>query len=128
MPSRNVHEHAPVPVAAFFFHDGPDIVDLRKVKRIILVGPAGKHLVIGVVVFLGKPLVVGPGHPNVDVVVPGNVALVPHCAQQRTIGQIIPQPLLVAEALHVLQDVHHVDEELVVGYLFHFLNFFLSMG
>ena len=120
---EDVDKDAPVAVAAFFHTQGPDVVDLREIQRIILVGPAGQDLVVRVVIFLAEPLVVRAGHPDVDVVVPGNVSLVPDGAEQGTIGQIVPQPLLVAEALHVLQDVHHVDEELVVGYFFHITKY-----
>ena len=93
------------------FNLGADIVDLGEVERIVLVGPGGEYLIVRVVVFLAEPLVVWAGHPNVNVIIPGDESFVTDGAQQRSVGQIIPEPFFFAEPLHILQDIHHMDAE-----------------
>ena len=51
-------------------------------------------------------LVVRAGHVHVDVVVPGDVALVPHRPQQRAARQVVDQPVGVAV---LRQRVQHLD-------------------
>ena len=52
---------------------------------------------------LHKPLVILPQHGQVDVVVPGDVALVPHRPDEGAAVGKIPQPVFPADPLHLVQ-------------------------
>jgi hypothetical protein len=57
--------------------------------------------------------VVAPRHVDVDVVVPGNEALMPHRSQEGAASETITEAVLLAEGVEV--DLLQVDETELVG-------------
>lgn len=50
-----------------------------------------------------KPDIIFIGHADVDIIVPGDKALMPHCAEQRTAGEKIGDVVCLTDALDFLQ-------------------------
>ena len=63
------------------------------------------HAIV-VVIGLEELLVVLARHVDVDIVVPGNIALVTHGTNQRATGKEISQAMCLAKLMHMVQNAH----------------------
>ena len=80
------------------------VADLPEIQWPLYVRLRGMEGIDVVLPMLDEPVVVGPGHPQVDVIVPGDEPLVTHGAKHRPPGEIVADAVFLAEGIHVFQD------------------------
>ena len=104
---EDIDEYAPIPVSALLDDDGACVVDLGEIQGIIggVAGPDGLEMVVPIL--FQEPVVIRPRHPDVDVVVPGDEALMPDRPEQGSEGQVIPGSVLFTPGVDIGKDVHH---------------------
>ena len=105
-------------------HQRPDEGFLRvaepgEIQPTVVVGFRGIDLHALRLEFLDEPLVIRPEHHDVDVVVPGDEALVPHGAEERAISERIADVMLRAEAVQGLEKQEALRLDFRKGQQFH---------
>ena len=53
-----------------------------------------------------KGLVILTRHVDVDIIIPGDIALVAHSTNQGAATEELPQAVSLAEAMHLIEDAH----------------------
>ena len=106
---EDVHVNTDFKALCFIFnHQCASIDDFR--KRVIIVGLAvginSLENAIRILIFLQEPLVVGSGHIDVDIIVPGNVALMADGSNEGSAGEEIAQMLLFTELMYIVENSH----------------------
>ena len=98
------------------------LVNPTEIQIVVRIGFANDLISVGSIGF-AEALVVLAGHKNVDVVIPGNKALMTDGPDQRAIGQRVLDPILFAELVDVFQDVQAQLLNLLGRQFFHFSAF-----
>ena len=90
-----------------FYQIRPAVNDLRKGEIIVLrTTPVLQLKIRRVLIALQEPFIVGPGHTDVDVVIPGDIALVTYGTQHRAKRQGILYLMAGAELMQVVENTH----------------------
>ena len=126
---EDIHLHADFPPMVRQIHllqQGPfqAYIGIRGIISRVQFGGENHQVRVFPIEGMDEPLVIGSGHPEVDVLVPGNVSLVPDGPDQAAISEKIPDAVPGAEVVDFYGDAGLETLQLFNGYLFHFSSMF----
>ena len=104
---ENVYIQAEPVIFSTLFGDSRRIVYFcKKVHKIRLGIMRTIQTLVSPPLILGyKAFKIGPGHQNIDIIVPRNETLVADCSYQSAVCQGITYALLAAKRIHIFQNV-----------------------